>query len=160
MKRWKQIRKLPLFLAGMLLFTTGCGGGNEETVNGGTEYPSSSSNEEDIKDVAKGRYVETQKTTPDGLKTIEEMVRLSDGSIALLNPDKGSLLISGDNGDSWEEKELPELAERTGKEEIEITSQTIAPDGAVFFSYVDWNETAENGVNERYFYIDREGNAS
>lgn len=162
MKRWNAIRKLPLLLAGILLLgATGCGSDEKEGAAIGGEKTASSEEEgKHAAEVAKGRYVETQKTTPDGLKTIEEMVRLSDGSVALLNPDKGSLLVSKDDGDSWEEKELPALAEKTGKETIEITSRIVAPDGAVFFSYVDWEETAENGVNERYVYIDRDGKAS
>ena len=163
MKRWNKLRNLSLFLAGsMLLMTAGCAGKEEsgKAWDGGKEKNSSGTDDENTQDVAKGRYTETQKTTPDGLNTIEEMVRLSDGSVALLNPDKGSLLISRDNGDSWEEKELPALAGQTGIETIEITSRAIAPDGAVFFSYVDWEETAENGVNERYIYIDKDGNES
>lgn len=162
MKKWNKLRKLSLLLAGsMLLSATGCGGDESGKAAGeGEENTSLDVKEENTQDVAKGRYVETQITMPDGLNTIEEMVRLSDGSVALLNPDKGSLLISKDNGDSWEEKALPALAEQTGKETIEITSRTVAPDGAVFFSYVDWEEAAENGVDEKYIYIDKDGNKS
>ncbi len=160
MKRWNKLRKLPLALAGALLCSVmGCGG-EDAVKTKGARQDASGSEEEAAQDVAKGRYVETQKTTPDGLKALEEMVRLSDGSVALLNPDKGSLLVSKDGGDSWEEKELPALAEKTGKEEIEITSECIAPDGAVFFSYVNWNEVGETGVNEKYVYINKDGSAS
>ncbi len=160
MKKWNKIRKLSLLLAGLMVIGTGCGNNADDMPEGGTESPSSGQERDDGQNTAKGRYMETLKNTPEGLNTIEDMVRLSDGSVALINPDTGSLLISKDNGDAWEEKELPALAEKINLEEIEITSNSVAPDGAVFFSYVDWNQPAENGVDEKYVYIDKDGNAS
>lgn len=163
-KMWKRIAAG--LLAGiMLMGAAGCGknGGGEAK----TDEPSSSNVAEQSEDgqkdtVVKGRYMEQQIKVPEDVTGIESMVRLSDGSIAFLNMATGAMVISKDNGDSWEIKELPALADKWGITETEITSHAIAPDGGVFFSYVDWTQESgeEGSVNEIYVYIDPEGNAS
>ena len=162
-KMWKRIAAG--LLAGILLMgAAGCGKEKGET---GTDEQASSDAAKEAEDgqedtVVKGRYMEQLKEVPEDVAGIEDMVRLLDGSIAFLNVATGNMAISKDNGDSWETKELPALADKSGIEEIEITSRAIAPDGGVFFSYVDWAKTGgESGsVNEIYVYIDPEGNDS
>ncbi len=163
MKRW--MRSAAKLLAGILLLgATGCGNhpqkeaGSQSSVS---ENTSVSSKGEDGQEVVTGRYVEVQKNTPEGLVKLEDMVRLSDGSIALLNPSSGMLYTSKDNGDSWESKELPVLDDKLQTEEMEVTSMAVAPDGGVFFSYVDWKNPSDvDGILEHYIYIDKEGNDS
>lgn len=146
-------------LAGLMLVTAaGCGDGGENSVwdpeiGGATE-------QEEADAAAKGRFIETLKETPDGVSSIEDMVRLADGSAAFLNPDTGELYTSKDNGDHWEARELPALADTVANESNEVTSMAVAPDGGVFFSYVDWGAKQEGSVNEIYHYIDKDGNDS
>lgn len=163
-KTWKRIAAG--LLAGiMLIGAAGCGKNGEGEAK--TEEPASSNAAEQSGDgqedtAVKGRYMEQLKDVPEDVPGIESLVRLSDGRIAFLNVATGAMVISKDNGDSWETKELPALAEKSGIEEIEITSRAIAPDGGVFFSYVDWSKGAgeDGSVNEIYVYIDPEGTAS
>ena len=84
--------------------------------------------------------METMKTTPKGVSSISGMVRLADGSIAFIDENSGIMYRSKDNADSWEEREISPLSENCGIEEVDITSRAIAPDGGVFYSYVDWKE--------------------
>ncbi len=166
---WKRIAAC--LLTGVLLIgAAGCGSGAEEKKtgqDGQKDTTESSAQEEGGQETVKGRYMEQLKTTPEGVSEIDSMVRLTDGSIAFIDVASGNLMVSGDNGDSWETRELAELAEKTGIEEIEITSHAVAPDGGVFFSYVDWSKTGSGGedggstsVNEIYVYIDSAGNGS
>ena len=156
-KKWK--RTAAALLAGIFVITAaGCGeDGKEQTSGEGVPSTENSGGE-----IAKGRYVETIKETPEGVSTISDMVRLADGSIAFINENTGKMHISKDNADTWEEKDLPSL-EKSIVEELDITSEAIAPDGSVFYSYVDWNEdynAEEHSVKEHYFYIDKDGNGS
>lgn len=157
-KKWK--RTVAALLAGIFVIgAAGCGG-NDKTQTSGEDV---SSTENSGGEIAKGRYVETMKETPEGVSTIIDMVRLSDGSVAFIDEDTGKMHITKDNGDSWEEKDLPSLEEKCGIEELDITSKAIAPDGGVFFSYVDWNtdyNAEDSSIKEHYFYIDKDGNGS
>lgn len=158
-KKWKRITAA--LLAGIFVIgAAGCAGEEKKTASNGEEAASSENAGEAG---AKGRYVETLKETPEGVVTIENLVRLSDGSIAFLNESNGKMHISKDNGDSWEEKSLPSLEEKRTIEEVEVTSSAIAPDGSVFYSYVDWNadyDGENSSVKEHYVYIDKDGNDS
>ena len=158
-KKWKRITAA--LLAGIFVIgAAGCAGEEKKTASNGEEAASSENAGEAG---AKGRYVETLKETPEGVATIENLVRLSDGSIAFLNESNGKMHISKDNGDSWEEKSLPSLEEKRTIEEVEVTSSAIAPDGSVFYSYVDWNadyDGENSSVKEHCVYIDKDGNDS
>lgn len=146
-------------LTGVLMIgIVGCGSGGGENMDSASN--SLHSTEEGEMEVAKGRYVETLKETPDGVSSIEDMVRLSDGSVAFINPASGDLYTSKDNGDTWEMKEVPALALVLSNEENEVTSTAIAPDGGVFFSYVNWGSEQGDKVTELYHYIDKDGNDS
>ena len=148
-----------LLTGAFVMGAAGCGSGGKTDLadmdSGGLDTA-----DESDKEAAKGRYVEILKETPDGVNAIEEMVRLSDGSVAFINPSSGDLHTSADNGDSWETKEIPVLAELLSNEKIDITSMAIAPDGGIFFSYVDWGSAQGDGVGEIYYYIDKDGNAA
>lgn len=186
--RTKRLKRIAawLFTGVFLIGTAGCGGEGRDLPL--AEQPGSSTEAfmGQPEETAKGRYIEALKETPDGVHVIEDMVRLSDGSVAFLNPDTGDLHVSKDNGDSWESKAVPSLAGIIENEGNEVTSMAIAPDGGIFFSYVNWSgegsapakdEDAGDGgaedninvnivngdggkVNEHYVYIDKDGNDS
>lgn len=158
-----------LLAAALMTGAVGCGSGGqkENTVNTDASQAANgkSTDEGQNAETVKGRYMETLKNTPEGVSEIESLVRLSDQSIAFLDVSTGNLMISKDNGDTWEAKELPALSEKTGIQGIEITSRAIAPDGGVFFSYVDWTKQGQEdgggkSIQEVYVYIDSGGNAS
>lgn len=153
-KKWKQAAAW--LLAGALFMgAAGCGNSANTEVNG----TSKGNGEGEAAESAQGRYVETQKQTPEGLATITDMTRLSDGSIAIVDLDTGASHISSDNGDSWRKKELPALAEKIS-EQTEIQGVAVAPDGGVFFSYVDWGsyeeDTTENDAAQTQIEIEDE----
>lgn len=156
---WK--RMAAALLAGvMLIGNAGCGKEGNKTPAAGEEAISST--EQTGAESAKGRYMETMKTTPKGVSSISGMVRLADGSIAFIDENSGIMYRSKDNADSWEEREISPLSENCGIEELDITSRAIAPDGGVFYSYVDWREdfnAEDSSVREHYFYVDKDGNA-
>lgn len=166
-KKWKC--KVAWLLAGVC-FISAAGCGNTAKVGKGESIGNTGQRE-----AAKGRYIEVQKQTPDGLCAITDMTRLSDGSMAIVDADTGVLYVSSDNGDSWSKQELPAMAEKIA-DQADISSAAVAPDKGVFFSYVNW-ETSDTGmeedaktdeekagedeplVEEHYIYIDAAGTA-
>ena len=89
LKKWK--RTAAALLAGIFVIAaTGCGGNDKKQTTG----EDVSSTENSGGDMAKGRYVETMKETPEGVSTILSMVRLSDGSAAFINENTGKMHIS------------------------------------------------------------------
>ena len=96
---WK--RTAAALLAGVILIgTAGCGKEGNKTPAAGEEAVSST--EQTGAESAKGRYMETMKTTPKGVSSISGMVRLADGSIAFIDENSGIMYRSKDNADSWE----------------------------------------------------------
>ena len=171
MKRKFWRRMAAGLLAGIFLIgAAGCGedgSGQKAQTDGAGASDAAEQDSGQDENVVKGRYMEQLKEVPEDVISIENMVRLTDGSIAFLNVATGNMVVSKDNGDSWETRELPALAGKTTGEEIEITRKAIAPDGGVFFSYVDWSkhgsdseEEGGSSINEIYVYIDSEGNDS
>lgn len=156
--KWKRIAAA--LSAGIFVIgAAGCGDSEKKHTSG----EDLSSSENSGQEMAKGRYVETLKNTPEGVTAISNMVRLTDGSAAFINETTGKMHVSNDNGDTWEERKLPSLEEKSGIEDIDITSAAIAQDGSVFFSYVDWSadyDEEDSSVHEHYFYIDKDGNSS
>ena len=92
----------------------------------------------------KGRYMESAKTIPEGITDLENMVRLSDGSLGIADRKAGVLYLSKDEGETWETKDVSPLIDVLNQESSEVTSIALAPDGGLFFSYVLW----AGGVDE------------
>lgn len=159
-KFWKRKRAAIFsWLAICTIALSGCGGAASSQSSGesagGTESPG-----KDGGSIARGRYMETQKTTPEGLSNLENMVRLADGSLEIVNQDSGTVYLSRDEGESWESKELDALVNVLNQGGSEVTTVAMAKDGGIFFSYVLWNSGAvdENGdVMEQYMYVDASG---
>lgn len=160
-KFWKRKRgAIFSWLAICTITLSGCGGASSQQPSGealgGTEAPGKDTGSA----AAKGRYMETQKATPEGLSNLENMVRLADGSLEIVSRDSGMVYISRDEGESWESKELEPLANVLNQGGSEVSSLALAKDGGIFFSYVLWQSDAvdESGnVVEQYMYVDASG---
>lgn len=153
---WWKRKKVSLVSCAMAfaLALSGCGGNpGESPGESGEDTESYGEN------TAKGRYMESAKTIPEGLTNLESMVRLSDGSIGIADKMSGVFHLSKDEGETWETKEISPLIEVINQDSAEVTSIALAPDGGLFFSYVLWSGGVdENGnVAEQYVYMDAQG---
>lgn len=140
-KRFVMRKGLAILLAGVCALTAvGCGngaGGSGEKDTGETGQAEGNGN-------AKGRYMEEQKEMPEEVGYLNDMVRLANGGLALVDAMSGSIHVSQDNGDSWEEKKISpavSLLDTGG----EITSMAVDSSGGVFFSYIDWGSADISG---------------
>ena len=154
---WK--RKRAALLSGTLalaLALSGCGGKGKTAESPGEAAGGTENYEENT---VKGRYMESAKTIPEGITDLENMVRLSDGSLGIADRKAGVLYLSKDEGETWETKDVSPLIDVLNQESSEVTSIALAPDGGLFFSYVLWaGGVDENGnVAEQYVYMDAQG---
>lgn len=136
-----------------MLLAIGCGANSDGSEKGSTETAENVSS-----GGAKGRYIETQMTSPEDVKEFGKMVKLTDGKIAFLNKANGQCYTSSDFGKTWEISKKDAIQEVVNDEEI--TSNCIAKDGAIFYSYIDWAETKLDEVNQQFVYVDAQGNSS
>lgn len=155
-KFWKRKRAAAISCVTAFAVALGGCGANPVESQGesveGTESPGGNT--------AKGRYMESAKTIPEGISNLENMVRLSDGSLGIADRKSGVLYLSKDEGDTWESKDVSPLIEVLNQDGSEVTSIALAPDGGLFFSYVLWasDSVDENGnVAEHCVYVDPEG---
>lgn len=130
-------RGTALLLAVMLLALAGCGSkdspGNES---------SEIENKEDKKESesnAKGRYMESDLTLPEGLWSVLDMAKLEDGSIGILGEE--GAFVSKDGGETWEQKDtyLPDnLGEGTY-----VYQAVMGKDGSYFVKH--WKDPENDG---------------
>lgn len=142
-KRFGMRKGLAVLLAGVCALTAvGCGNGAGGSGENGTDKAGQADGNENSN--AKGRYMEEQKEMPEGVGYLNDMVRLSDGELALVDAMSGTIHVSQDNGDSWEEKKVSSAVSLldTGGE---ITSMAVDSSGGVFFSYIDWGSVGTSG---------------
>ena len=78
---------------------------------------------------AKGRYIETQITMPEGFSAKGNIRRLADGSLVLVDAACGTKSISEDNGKTWETEVITELERIMGRDGAEFTSTALTEDG-------------------------------
>lgn len=131
----KKIKKLvkrgtALLLAVMLLALAGCGN-QDSTSEGGADSENKESKKENESN-AKGRYMESDLTLPEGVVIFLDMVKLEDGSICILDGEKGAL-VSKDGGETWEQKDtylLDNLEEGTY-----VYEAVMGKDGSYFVKY-------------------------
>ncbi len=138
----------------MLVVTAGCSSGGTQDKGkegaGGAEQEST-----------KGRYVERILETPKDFKGKGSMGVLEDGSLIIVDSENGIVSKSKDEGQSWtaDENMGKKLKEVVNRDQVELTSVAVAPDGGLFFSYILWEES--NGQKktypEQYVYIDNKG---
>ncbi len=131
----KKIKKLlkrgtALLLAVMMLALAGCG--NQDSASeGGTDSENKESKKENESN-AKGRYMESDLTLPEGVFMFLDMVKLEDDSICILDGEKGAL-VSKDGGETWEQKDtylLDNLEEGTY-----VYEAVMGKDGSYFVKY-------------------------
>lgn len=176
----KKIRNLAkritaLFMAVMLLVLAGCGS-EKSTENTTSDSKDSEKNEQSD---AKGRYLESDLSLPDNLQQILSMKKLADGSIVIVDGEKGAF-ISKDNGESWEQKDTY-LLDSVGSD-CYVYSTVIGEDGSYFAMYYEEDDTDLTEENTeivtytegddgeattilatgsfKYIYIDKDGNAA
>lgn len=161
MKRKGLLKKgISLLLAASMLLAAGCGGGNGSTESNTTNNSKEEENAE-AESQAKGRYLESDLTLPEGMDRVADMKQLEDGSILLLDRSSG-LYTSKDNGMTWE-KNPNKITNEIGDEPY-VSKAAVGYDSRVFFEYVlaDAPEDVENvsDVNISYHYglLDAEGN--
>lgn len=171
-------RGTALLLAALLLALAGCG--NKDSAPEGSidkEHKESKQEKEEDGGNAKGRYLESNLTLPEGIYTFLDMVKFEDGSIGILNGENGTL-ISKDEGETWEQKDtylLDNLEQGTW-----VYQAVMGKDGSYFIKYYkntntntdieaieDNNqevllEDAEGDINSSFnlMYIDKDGNAA
>lgn len=131
----KKIKKLvkrgtALLLAVMLLALAGCG--NQDSMSGGGADSENKESKKENESNAKGRYMESDLTLPEGVFTFLDMVKLEDGSICILDGEKGAL-VPKDGGETWEQKDtylLDNLEEGTY-----VYEAVMGKDGSYFVKY-------------------------
>ena len=165
----KRIKRLGAFLlAGICVFSmafsaAGCRAEKTEDGNIGETKESGENNtgNDGGTSGAKGCYVESELTTPAGLKRLENLQRLSDHSLAVLDVENGVLHISKDEGESWEKRDLPGISElvkgENGGGDIEILANAVAEDGSVFYGFRNWGD-AGGDYAPHYYFLDQDGN--
>ena len=143
-----------LLTAVMVALAAGCGGKGAQgdpATQGGKESPAANSeqgNEQAIdditpsEDVAMGRYVEEETDLSENLSTPLCMQRLSDGSILILDQ-YNMPMVSKDNGQSWEVKEVEWFKERETNSYY-IDNAKAAPDGTIGVLYSEHGDDIDN----------------
>lgn len=131
----KKIKKLvkrgtALLLAVILLALAGCG--NQDSASDGGADSENKESKKENESNAKGRYMESDLTLPEGVFTFLDMVKLEDGSICILDGEKGAL-VSKDGGETWEQKDtylLDNLEKGTY-----VYEAVMGKDGSYFVKY-------------------------
>lgn len=138
MKKKGLLKKgVSLLLAVSVIFTAGCGKTGGEVTNSSKDAMSNETESQ-----AKGRYLESDITLPEGIDRISGLRQLDDGSILLLDTSKGLVLSSSDNGETWTEK--PNTMEKVLGSCPYISKSVLGRDGSVFLEYVISNISDEN----------------
>lgn len=166
----KRIKRLGAFLlAGICVFSitlsmAGCSG--NKTGNTADKGSSQAGNAGTGSDVggggaagAKGCYVESDLTTPSGLKKLTNLSRLEDNSLAILDIENGMLHISKDEGKNWEGKEIPivsELVKNQSGDGLEFLANAVAKDGGVFYGFRNWGDEGGD-YSPHYYYMQNDG---
>ncbi|MBR1930906.1 MAG: extracellular solute-binding protein [Lachnospiraceae bacterium] len=149
----------PRFLVCLLLFFSvsglmGCGNSNKETGSTGSNISKDENTNNHA--TAKGRYMETQLSTPDGFEGTGSLVQMSDGSLGIFDYQNGIKYISTDGGNDWSCEEVTALSGII--QSCNDLDGAMAPDGSIFLSYTMWNEsTAEKLYPEKYVYLTADG---
>ncbi len=159
MKKKGLLKKgISLLLAASILLAAGCGNGStESSITGDSKKEENAEAESQ----AKGRYLESDLTLPEGVDRVADMKQLEDGSILLLDRSQG-LFTSKDNGQTWE-KNPNKITNELGDEPY-VSLAAVSYDKRVFFEYVlaDMPEDVENAsdvtISYHYGLLDADGN--
>ncbi|OUQ26201.1 hypothetical protein B5E77_09700 [Lachnoclostridium sp. An131] len=154
MKKHSRIHRITAWLLlGAVLLTCGCSGGGAAGEPG--EGSGSGSG-----DTIMGRYVEQEAALPEAAASQGEgstpvMTVMNDGSVGLLDRHSG-LYRSQDQGETWEQQEVAQLAELAAGNYI--SSLALAPDGSIAAAYSPLIDSEEGeALSYQYFYLDADG---
>ncbi len=146
MKKIKQSLKrvTALLLAVMLFSLAGCKNSEEPVTNegSGSEVKENHTDEETTGN-AKGRYLESEVSLPEDLSMFLAMEKLEDGSIVILDAEKGAF-ISGDGGASFQQKDT---YLRDNLKGAYVMEAVIGKDGSYFVNYLK-SSTSEDGTED------------
>lgn len=156
-RTWKRLfrRGLALVLTAVLaLSVMGCGGDQNRGMNGDSSGGTDADNDTNV--AAKGRYLENPLTTPEYFQGNGELIRLSDGSISIVDFGNGIRNISADRGQTWSSEPLEEIQDLFSY--FSQSGGAAAPDGGILVYYVDWENPVEGQLYpERYVYFAADG---
>lgn len=162
LKKWTA-----LFLAGAM-FLTGCSAqksadSEQKPSEGKGQQAETAQTEKSM-----GRYLETEISLPEEITTMGDyptayMQKLDSGELVLVEQAAGKY-VSGDNGETWEHKEMPGIDDLRGA--CYISQIALAPNGAAAAIYSHLEDDMETSAEEdetyeykpEYLYIDAEGN--
>lgn len=96
-------RMLCLLLAAVMLMA-GCG--KQESIQGQSNEDNSNEQQSTM-----GRYVETETDLPEQMKDIISFYQVSDRKLAIVDR-QGKILLSEDNGTTWESHNSPRIQEK------------------------------------------------
>lgn len=129
-----QIKKfMCLVLTAVIVLTAGCGNHSSGKNNKGAGTQEADS----AADTVMGRYVEEEMDLSENLETVSGMKKLPDGRLIITDRMKG-LLISNDNGTSWESESRQWLEEKLHT--AYIMDLQMMPDGTLGIIYDDYED--------------------
>lgn len=146
-----------------MAFVVGCSGkkSNDKTV---TNNKNNSNNTTEDKDdqskeqQAMGRYIETPLNIMENGANLNNLARMEDGSIVVLDTITGSLYTSNDEGENWKAEEVRDISTLLVHPNCEVTSGAVSKKGDIFFSYIPWDEVTDTDTSpEKYGYIEKNG---
>lgn len=155
-------KKITNYLLSLLfvLCLVGCSHGGDirgtgaDTGNSAGNFSSGKTNDNNA--AAKGRYMETQLSTPDGFHGKGNLIQMSDGSLGIFDYQNGIKHISTDGGNTWTSEDVTALSGLLSS--CDDVDGAMAPDGSIFLSYIMWNESTEEKLYpEKYVYLSADG---
>lgn len=156
MKNIKQLLKrgIALLLAAMLFSLVGCGGSEEPAINEGSGNENKKSDaKEETSSNAKGRYLESEVSLPEGLSMFLAMETLEDGSIIVLDAEKGAF-ISKDGGVSFQQKDT---YLRDNLKGAYASEAFIGKDGSYFAMYYENSENEDGSEDDTNIFQTPDG---
>lgn len=164
-------RKMRVILYVLLLccmaFIVGCSGRKSNDKSGGNAVNGTSDkNNSTVGDTdgqttdqqAMGRYMETPLNIMENGANLNNLARMEDGSIVVLDTITGSLYTSNDEGKNWKAEEVREISTLLVQPNCEVKSGAVSKKGDIFFSYIPWDEVTDTDTSpEKYGYIEKNG---
>lgn len=126
---------ISLLLAGVMVFSCGCGAKSEETIisaNEQTEGDESDNHVVGQSNNGLGRYIEEDLTLPEELEGVAYTTKMADGSIRIAN-EMGMTFESKDNGVTWEQRS--EDWQKKWGSTLYANAMAISPEGEYLLSY-------------------------
>lgn len=132
-------RMLCLLLAAVMLMA-GCG--KQESIQGQSNEDNSNEQQTTM-----GRYVETETDLPEQMKDIINFYQISDGKLAIVDR-QGKILLSEDNGTTWESHNSPWIQEKMPRSYImDIKMDSKGTTGIIYMENSGEGEEAAESIS-------------